>query len=195
MKQLVIDGNSKMGNKVGIFNLPPKKTCTPTKWCLFGKNGKPQCYALKNNFVWSNVVKALNWRLAQSKRKDFVKRLAKEINDKKLKYFRVHAAGDFYSKEYIEKWAEIARSCPDTIFRTTTRRLDLKDAIMSLNKLPNFIVRESLDNCRSTPSMGLPFAALSNLKVAKGKMKCKNDCDVCGHKCWKKRVSMCFDEH
>ena len=196
MKKLIIDGNTKMGDQVAIFNLPPKKTCTPSKWCLTGRDGKPMCYALRNNFLFKNVVKSMDDRYQESLKSDFVDRMIKEIKGhKNLKYFRIHASGDFYSKEYIRKWIKIAQECQDVLFRATTRRKDLKKELVKLNALSNVIIRQSLDTENIKPTMSLPFAAISSLLVAKGAMKCSNSCPKCKYSCWKKKVNVCFDEH
>jgi len=197
MINLLIKGNLKMGKNVYLFNLPPVVTCKPTKWCLAGRNGKPACYALRNNFIFPSVKKAAKERLRLSKLKNFTSRMIKEINKKNVKYFRWHSSGDFYSKEYIRKVFKIAKNCPETLFRTTTRRRDFKKELIELNSLPNFIVRESLDTEIQKPMMCLPFAALSFLKVTKkkGVYCCKNDCVKCRYLCWHKPVNMCFDEH
>ena len=73
VKNLIIKGDkrSKMGARVYRFNLPPEKTCTPTKWCLQGKDGKPACYARRNNFKLASVIKATEERYDLSKRADF----------------------------------------------------------------------------------------------------------------------------
>ncbi len=197
VKNLLIKGNLKMGSEVFLFNLPPIKTCTPTKWCLEGDNGKPVCYALKGNFVFENVKRGAMERFEASKRSDFVESMCVEIEKVHPKYFRFHASGDFYSEEYVGKVMKIASQFPDTFFRTTTRRRDLKDAILELANLPNFIVRESLDTCRTTPGMGLPFAALDFLDVVNNKDSylCPNDCPSCGYHCWENRKNMHFEQH
>lgn len=197
VKDLLIKGNIKMGPEVYLFNLPPVQTCTPTDWCLHGKNGKPACYALGGNFVFENVKRGALERLEASKQIDFVERMCTEIEKKDVKYFRFHASGDFYSEEYVHKVKQIASAFPETLFRTTTRRRDLNDAILDLASLPNFIVRESLDVCRPTPVMGLPFAALDFLDVVKQEDSylCKNNCAECGYHCWNERTNMCFAQH
>jgi hypothetical protein len=197
VRELLIKGNSKMGPKVYLFNLPPKQTCTPTHWCLHGKDGKPACYAQRNNFNLPSVVKSARERLRLSRRQDFVSRMVEEIHKKNPGFFRWHSSGDFYSEEYVRKIIDIVSQCPDVLFRTTTRRRDLADVIQELNDLPNMIVRESLDYERPEPVMGLPYAALSSLAIVQqGKpLKCVNDCTKCGHKCWKKPVNMYFEEH
>ncbi len=186
-----------MGSEVYLFNLPPVKTCTPTDWCLHGKNGKPACYALGGNFVFESVKRGAMERFEASQQSDFVDRMSREIERAKVKYFRFHASGDFYSEEYVGKVRDIASLFPNVLFRTTTRRRDLKEAILELASLPNFIVRESLDHCRSEPVMGLPFAALDSLDVVKtgDSYLCQNDCEACGYHCWLGKTNMLFAQH
>lgn len=195
--ELAIKGNSKMGNDVYIFNLPPIKTCTPTAWCLKGKNGKPACYALRNNFLFSNVIKAGETRYELSKLDQFVAEMTAFIKKKKVKYFRIHSSGDFYSQEYVKKWIQIAKSCPETKFRGTTHRRDLITIIENLNSLPNVIIRESLDNEVKNPITNLSFAALSSLDIVKKESSyhCVNNCPSCGYYCWEKKSNINFDEH
>jgi len=186
-----------MGKKVWIFNLPPKKTCTPTKWCLKGKNGKPVCYALRNNYLLSNVLVSLEERYKTSKRKDFSERVVCEIQKSYCQYFRIHSSGDFYNKEYIDKWINIVKQCPNTKFRTTTRRRDLKKNISRLAELKNIIVRESLDTDICIPIMGLKFAAISDCNYPRKKdiIRCKNNCEKCNYRCWLENRNVVQDEH
>jgi hypothetical protein len=118
------------------------------------------------------------------------------INRKSPRYFRIHASGDFYSEDYIKKFIEIVNACPQTLFRTTTRRKDLKELLNELNSLQNCIVRESLDKERKYPSIGLPFAAISNLDIVKKQTsyKCLENYTSCKHYCWKNRCNVNFDE-
>ncbi len=198
VKNLLIKGNSKMGKQVYLFNLPPIKTCTPTEWCLgANNNNKPNCYALKNQFLFPNVKKGMQERYEASLKDDFVDRMVFEFSKAKPKYFRFHSSGDFYSEEYVNKIIDIASTFPDTLFRTTTRRRDLTSVIFELNKLPNFIVRESLDSERPIPVMGLPFAALDSLDVVQNEKSyaCPNDCPTCDYYCWIDSTNMHFKEH
>ncbi len=192
---LLIKGNSKMGVRVYLFNLPPHLTCRPTTWCLTGRSGKPACYARRNNFKMASVQKATLVRYRASKRKDFVEKILVELKRFRPQFFRWHSGGDFYSEEYVGKVIEIVKNTPDTLFRTTTRRRDLAEDLLQLAALPNMIVRESLDTDFPKPTMGLPVAAISSLPIAHGMFKCLNDCEVCGHHCWQDACDMCFDEH
>jgi hypothetical protein len=178
MKNLLIAGNCTMPTSVGIFNLPALETCTPSKWC------REHCYALKNRFLWSCVKEAHKWRYKQSKLKGFVKKMISEISKRKsLKYIRVHITGDFYSYEYMLKWAEIARAFPNHIFRTNTKsRFLLK--FMKDNFPSNFIVRESIDSTRK-PSGIWPVAAIWGTIGSHNFFTCVNDCEKCKFYCWK----------
>ncbi len=195
--EIAIKGNSKMGKNVYIFNIPAKKTCTPTSWCLEGKNGKPACYALRNNFLLPNAMASAERRYTQSKSEGFVEEMSNFIKNKKVKYFRIHSSGDFYSEDYVEKWIEIAKNCPETKFRSSTHRRDLIDKIEDLNSLPNVIVRESLDNSLREPETKLKFSALSSLEIVnkESSYHCLNSCEKCGHYCWEHRENINFDEH
>jgi len=196
MTDLLIKGNKKMGDKVFIFNLPPIITCTPTNWCLHGKNGKPMCYALRRRFLFPNVIDGAKIRYKLSQQPNFVDKMIAKIHRKKPEFFRFHSSGDFYSADYVKKVIEIAKQCPDTLFRTTTRRRDLTKVLQELNELPNFIVRESLDTQRQIPKMGLPFTALSYLDIVKQTKtyECLEDCEKCRHYCWKHQVNIHFYE-
>lgn len=182
-----IKGNSKAGPRVLIFNLPPIETCTPSEWC------RKNCYALKRRHRWSNVKEGWQKRLELSKRPDFVELAVAEIKRSRCLYVRPHLAGDFYSVEYVRKWIEIVRQCPEKLFRTTTKRTNLGKALRELDSLPNMIVRESLDPSRPKPS-GL-FPAVGVIEgtpldyINQELFFCRDDCVTCGYTCWKERIS------
>jgi len=194
---IAIKGNSKMGKHVYIFNIPAKKTCTPTSWCLKGKDGKPACYALRNNFLLPNAISSAEERYIQSQSDSFIEEMTNFIKKRKVKYFRIHSSGDFYSEVYINKWIEIAKNCSETKFRSSTHRRDLIHKIEELNSLPNVIVRESLDKDIEKPSSELNFSALASLDIVKkeNSYHCLNSCEKCGHYCWEHRENINFDEH
>ena len=195
MRHLLIKGNTKMGLDVFIFNLPPLSTCRPTRWC------RANCYALKGNFRFPSVSRAAKKRHSASQLPNFVDMVVEEIGRRHVAMVRLHSSGDFYSRAYVRKWIEVARRCPKTIFRTTTKRRDLAKEIRQLNRLPNFIVRESLDCSSSQPTMGIGLAMVDNVPGVKeqaiqGKIfRCINNCPACGYTCWKKRQNVCFAPH
>jgi len=47
------------------------------------------------------------------------------ILNRKDKYIRVHESGDFYSQEYLNKWIQIMKNCPDKSFLIYTQMYDL----------------------------------------------------------------------
>lgn len=194
---LLVRGNSKLGNEVYCFSLPPGKTCTPSDWCLKGLDGKPACYAMRNRFKFSNVKKSLQRRYEASKRADFATRVVGELKKAMPRFFRIHVSGDFYSEEYINKWVEICQNCPEVQFRTTTRRRDLLNPMLELNSLPNVVVRESLDPSIPEPRMGLKIAALRSLKEAELRKAyvCPQHCPECGYKCWTDDIDVCWTLH
>ena len=71
----------------------------------------------------------------------FVQKMCKMIS-MATRYFRIHASGDFFSKNYFNKWVEIAKKRPLTIFLAFTRNhtLDLE------NVPDNLIIYYSIDH-------------------------------------------------
>lgn len=91
--------------KFMIFNLPREKTCVEaTEQC------KDNCYEKKS--CRGNVVRAREKNLEASRNELFIEtiksNIGENINDRKLTYFRIHASGDFYNIEYLDKWVKIA---------------------------------------------------------------------------------------
>jgi hypothetical protein len=175
-KNMLTAGNSTMPTNVGIFNLPALKTCTPSPWC------KEHCYALKGRFLWSPIKKAYAWRLKESKKDSFVYNMICEIKRRHFNWIRVHISGDFYSKEYVDKWAIIAEHFPQIVFRTNTKRVDLLKYMKRV--LPNnFVVRESVDNSRLSSRI-FSVAAIRYTAGTHHYFECHNDCEECKFHCW-----------
>jgi hypothetical protein len=146
---------------------------------------------------WPNVVNANARKYKASKRKDFVAKMVAEIKRMGKPFFRIHVAGDFYSEEYINKWIEIARQCPEVIFRTTTRRTDMAAKLYEFNTMANVRIRESIDPSKPEPETFLPVAAVG-INFSDGfrpVIQCKNSCPECGHKCWHSNAHEVFKEH
>ena len=183
---IFVNGNSKMGPEVLIFNLSALETCKPSKWC------RKHCYALKGYHTYTSVKKSWRKRLEISKQPDFVELAVQELKKKKnFRYVRLHSSGDFYNEEYARKWIKIIKQCPEKLFRTTTKRTDLGKAIRELDSLPNMIIRESLDTTRPKPSGILPtIAAIKGTAVNQKLFFCKDDCVLCDYTCWKERISL-----
>ena len=83
--------------------------------------------------MFSNVIKAHleNLELVLKRLPEFIEIMDAEIKGKRLKdgYIRIHDAGDFFSREYMLAWFEIANRNPEVNFYTYTKEvLMFKDA-------------------------------------------------------------------
>jgi hypothetical protein len=83
------------------------------------------CYAKKGAYIWSNVKPAFEKRYELSKTNDFVEAMNTEIRKKKPDYVRVHDSGDYYSRAYLKKWIDIAKSNPNVRFYSYTNMVDM----------------------------------------------------------------------
>lgn len=108
-KKLVSDSNVKFL----IWNIPAVVTCPyRTKACEIA------CYARTAEKVYPGCLPSREKNLQESKTDDFVEKMVSTIdaymNRKAYQIakevrFRIHESGDFYNKEYSEKWLEICR--------------------------------------------------------------------------------------
>lgn len=187
-KNLLITENPTMPSNVGIFNIPPLLTCYPSKWC------KEHCYALHRRFLWPSVKKAMMWRYKQSLKKDFVSKMIEELKRRKsIKRVRIHITGDFYSEEYIYKWAEIAKNFSNIIFRTNTKQIRFFPLMKKIFPI-NVVIRESTDVSRPTTNT-FPQAAIEGVKGSEKFYKCLDDCQACNFYCWRNRkINICLKE-
>jgi len=117
MRKLLKRGNHKLSTKQGIWTLP-RSTCIGAGEC------RKYCYAKKMENM-PNVRESRLWKLEQTKRKDFVERIVKEVQGRKIEIIRIHEAGDFYSQGYLEKWFEIAKKLPEVRIYTFTKAFEL----------------------------------------------------------------------
>lgn len=137
-----IGNNRKLGN-MGSWNIPAVKTCPyATNAC------KSVCYVKKGTFSFpsNQAIYQRNYQLSRSK--SFIKTIIQEIRNSGVRYFRVHASGDFYSADYVMKWVEIARKVPDVTFYAYTRSWRGEEfwaALTELAGLKNFKLLFSLD--------------------------------------------------
>lgn len=119
-------------NNVRVFNfgIPAQDTCIWAGEC------KKFCYASKGAYIWSNVKPAFERRLEATKQNNFPQLMIAEITKKKATHVRIHDSGDFYSREYIQKWFKVMDSMPNVTFYAYTKSLPLFDGV----KLPENII-------------------------------------------------------
>lgn len=202
-----VNGNKKLRNtenvRFMIWNLPAVKTC-PFRTPMCEKS----CYARKAERVYPQVLPSREKNFSASLEDDFTENMIYTIetlmNSRAYKgktvYFRIHESGDFYNKEYAEKWVEIARHFSEDnriIFEAYTKSLAFIIAAgYGTSMWPtNFIIRASVwddtkqDALKLIDNYNFPiytaFPAQDFGKLARGYTECKcEDCAACG-KCYK----------
>jgi hypothetical protein len=122
------------------------------------------CYADHGHFTLPSVKERLDWCYRQSLRDDFASRLAGEIRHKGVLVLRVHAAGDFYSREYAEKWLDVMRQSPRVRFYWYSRSWRVPDIAPVLEQMA------ALKCCRAWYSLdrdtGIPATVPPGVRLA-----------------------------
>lgn len=157
-----------------IFTLPASKE-------VCGRQC-PGCYSLREQIRFpTSVVLAREARYKASLSDTFTSDIIKEINGirKPFKAIRLHASGEFYSQDYIDKWVSIATQLPSIQFYAFTKRLKDFD-FTALMALSNVVIINSL------AFGGLNYAPLAKLDQSKpicpdtlGKAQCGISCSYC----------------
>lgn len=155
---LLINGNSKLGKNVWTFSTLP--TCNNiavnmgTDDCPDIRSFKGTCpchctgcYATVGNYRYNEIKKALAIRtmIARADLEWFRRAVIAQIKADKIRIVRMHAAGDFFSDEYIQAWRDICMACPDTVFWSYTKNAAAEHAF---DDIPNCnIVRSMVPGC------------------------------------------------
>ena len=179
-----------------IWNLPAVKTCPfRTRLC------EKFCYAKKAEWFYKNALPARLDNLAASKSADFVEFMTAFILGKARRQrkprliVRIHESGDFYNREYAEKWLQIARNCQDcekVLFIAYTKSFVYFDGV----DLPsNFSLRASIwadtdpEQVKIILRNGWPiYTAVDAFTPEDAFHQCRcEDCATCGA-CWDKTI-------
>ena len=188
--------NSKLGN-IPNWSLTPGATCSrcACETCL-----REGCYAMKSYRQYPNVRK--NWDENTALATQNLPALESYLNSyfSKLsapRFFRVHVAGDFVSKEYAEMWARVAAAASGTKFLAFTKQWDNVRGV----KFPaNFKLILS-----SWPGTEIPadLRALYNVAwlddgtvsdIPADALECPGNCETCGA-CWSLNSDTVFHKH
>ena len=133
----------KMAQKLGVtlktFTLPAGYTCPGAKDCLAfadrktgkikdGEQTEFRCFmaSLEATFpslremVWNNLTSI---RSALKNGVDACADLICESLPKKFDVMRVHVGGDYFSREYLMAWIEVAKRNPDKVFYSYSKSL------------------------------------------------------------------------
>jgi len=183
----VPSGNLKLFPGIGIWSLPRLYTCPgATPLC------KKFCYAEgPEKYYGGGVVYSRNKNWAWTKRPDFARIMSEIINNHKWEWFRIHEAGDFYNQDYLNKWIEIAKACPNTKFLAYT-----KAWMHDFSQIPeNFTVRYSSDISSKHIIKDLP-ACFTGIDSPINFFLCKKKCKpgFC-MACWDKHTDVFIPVH
>ena len=169
-------GNSKLADAgMLMFNIPASmQVCG--RICV-------GCYAINEQKRFPTTLAARERRLIASTHDDFVDRITHEIKYAKQqpKYYRVHASGEFYSQEYVDKWVTIASRFPDIIFYAYTKRKREFD-MTALLKMENFVLIDSLSHggrLNYGPLSKAPKGAFVCPEQPETDVKCGVHCQYC----------------
>ena len=136
-----------------MFSLIAGKTCPMAGKC------KKYCYGKKGTYLYPSVIARREACYQASLKDNFVDYMTANVNMVKAEvgnadlYIRIHDTGDFYSIEYVKKWFEIARNCPDVKFYTYTKSVTY---VKSAGEIP--------ENLTITYSLG----GLEDLEIPEG---------------------------
>lgn len=201
------EGNKKLAHnkedntRFLIWNLPAITTCPyATKLCM------QNCYARKAEKQYPQVLPSRTHNYELTLKDNFVEYMVNNISYKmslpkygnaNMVYFRIHESGDFYSREYFNKWAMIAEIIEqkyDNIrFLAYTKSIDF---VPHRKELPsNLLVRFSVwadtfrTNVNEANKKGLPIytafhkTEIDNKVEKEDYIKCECDCVTC-KKCY-----------
>ena len=123
------------------FSIPAYKSKNNMITCPMADSCIEFCYVRKGMYKMASKWSEL--KLKASLKDDFVEAMNQDIKDKKAEYVRVHDSGDYYSKEYLLKWFQIAQDNPDVKFYSYTNNITM---IKNLKSIPinfDFIFSDS----------------------------------------------------
>lgn len=159
IRGLLTLGNRKVGECIHLWSLPPVTTCPGRSEICEGA-----CYARQGRYRFQAVKDRLLWNFEQSLRRDFVPRMVAEIRRKGVLVLRVHCSGDFYSREYAEKWLQIMRHCPGVRFYWYSRSWRVPEIADVLERMA------ALKGCRAWYSLdaetGVPARVPRGVRLA-----------------------------
>jgi len=150
----MLSTTSKIGDSRNClaFNVPLRSTCcaedgVATDLC------RSVCYVWKMSEYKAVGPRAeRNFIIAQ--RPDFFRLAAGAILASGVPNFKIHAAGDFFSPEYVKAWHTVVQFCGDVAFWAYTRawrRDDLLPELRRLALLPNMQLWFSFDRQTGVP--------------------------------------------
>lgn len=147
---LLVNGNAKLGKGVWTFSTLPanidfnvsinNKDYTIKGTCPCNCKG---CYAQTGFYNMPSVIQSNAIKTFLSRNyPEFVKNaIIAQIKADAIELCRIHASGDFFSKEYIELWKEVVSVCESTAFWTYTKN---PEAVHAFDNMPNANIVKSI---------------------------------------------------
>jgi hypothetical protein len=182
------------------FSIPAGSTCP-------GKSDFCQgCYAQKGFFQTPRLKSTYAQNLEVTQGDTFVDAMIGHIQQvtRKVKVFRIHVSGDFYSSTYVRKWIAIVQALPDVQFYAYTRSwrvASIRPTLEELHALPNIQLFSSMDATIEEPAPKGWRVATIDLDQRYRGMQCLEqigkmpDCQSCGYCFRKPRGNVVFQLH
>ncbi len=178
--------------------MPCSSTSTPANACITGSKLAAQdgtvcsgCYALKGNYRFGNVQKALRRRLDALGDPDWIHAMARLVSRVESPetggsgFFRWHDSGDLQSLKHLRAICAVARATPTVRHWLPTREYKFVRALKRDEVPSNLTIRVSAHKLDSrAPDFGLPMSEV----VTDGTENCeaytrKGKCGPC-RACW-----------
>ena len=129
------------GKKTYNWGIPAYRSSDGFKTCPNAAACAKGCYATMGAYLFSNVAKVFEQRLKLAQSPNFALIMNAEIKRRNVEKLRIHDSGDFFSKEYLERWLSIMRANPDCTFYAYTKMISMLKQYQVDGLLPdNFIV-------------------------------------------------------
>lgn len=178
-------GNAKVSYDILIFNIPAIKTCPNNELC------KDTCYARKAEKLYPSVLPCRENNYQASILPSFIDRMVSlisiSIERYSVKAVRIHESGDFYSKDYANKWELIAKQIkteyPDIVFFAYTKSNNRP--ISSINIVESILPGNELNYGSKEYVIKLAkkyHAVICPYGKTKQKFKCGDECKACQRK-------------
>lgn len=164
---MLINGNHKVGSGVWTFSTLPG-----TLYYDFTFDGQPYsvkgtcpcncpgCYAMAGFYKTYSVKVALGIRTVLARGFiDWLQRaIMAQIKADHIKLLRIHAAGDFFNREYIDMWRAIAMAFPGAVIWTYTKYSPAEkafDDVSNVHIVPSIIPGKGLNYGTCAHVLGL----------------------------------------
>jgi hypothetical protein len=171
-RNLLVRGNTKLGEDVCHFDLPAVETCPGRSRACSGvvrtgrrSKGSRRCYVLKM-YAYRPALRACHGRNREAlgDLRAFARRVLGEVRRRRIRTIRWHVSGDVFSVRYARTLLFLMASTPDVehfLYTRSWRVARLRPWMERMAQLPNVSVWYSVD--RST---GLPDARPRRVRLA-----------------------------